>query len=80
MNNACIICNTFKFVPKHLLIISHKEENIRVKINFDHPNKLLDNCYIIAFKVICVHEVHAGKFVVEVGDLVVAIQRGGDPN
>jgi hypothetical protein len=28
----------------------------------------------------CVHEVHAGRFVVEVGDPVVAIQRSSNPN
>jgi hypothetical protein len=80
VNNTCIIRDTFKFVPKRLLVVGHKKEDIRVEMNFDHLNKLLDDYYTIIFKAMCVHEVHAGEFVVEVGNPVVAIQRSSDPN
>jgi hypothetical protein len=80
VDDPCTIRDAFEFIPKSLLVVGYKKEDIRVKINFDHLNKLLDDRYTIVLEAMCVHKVHACKFVVEVGNLVVAIQRGGDPN
>jgi hypothetical protein len=69
-----MLLNSFPSVCS--LTVGHKEEDIRVKMNFDHLNELLDNC----FEAMRVHKVHAGKFIVEMGNLVVTVERSGDPN
>jgi hypothetical protein len=80
VDDPCIIREAFEFIPKGLLVIGHKEEDIRVEMNVDHLDKLLDNRYTIVLKAMRVDEVHASKFIVEMGNLVVTIQRSSDPN
>jgi hypothetical protein len=73
VNNTYTRSDFFEFIPKYLPVISYEEEDIYVKININYLNKLLDNYYIVFLKVMRVDKVHAGKFVIEVGDLVVTI-------
>jgi hypothetical protein len=72
--NAFICYKGLKVPPKGLLIIRENCFDLISLLLLDELNKIIDFCHRFILLVICIGELHASDFVIQMGDISVTIK------